>query len=114
MPFVSVRTSASLSEAQREEIHQGIERSVQQRTGKPVPYIMVAIEDGLPLYMGGKRTARGAMVEVRLLGGSGRAAYEGVCADLTQLLVGSAGLDPHDIYMTFEGIEHWGQAGRLF
>ena len=114
MPFVQTRLTVKLNDSQCENLHTKIEEIIKDELSKPVGYIMVGIEDGYRLYMGGKHLDRGAMISVQYYGGASESALNSITARLCSLLEELFGISPSCVYVTYQSINDWGFNGRNF
>lgn len=114
MPMVDSRISVKLDESQDALVHEALTQAAASALGKPAMYVMVQVQDGASLWMGGKKLEQGAYIHVRSFGSISRNAAESFAAKATEFLASKLGLDPAGIYISFEGISLWGWQGSLF
>ena len=67
MPFINVKTSASLTEEKRDTIKTELGQAVSVM-GKGESFLMVGFEENVPLYFGGEAQKKCAFVDVRVFG----------------------------------------------
>ena len=114
MPMVDASISVKLDESQDALVHEALTQAAASALGKPAMYVMVQVQDGASLFMGGRRLEKGAYIHVRSFGSISRSAAESFASKATEFLSSKLGLDPAGIYVSFEGISLWGWQGSLF
>ncbi len=113
MPFITVKTSAKLSEQVKLEIENKLTDSISILPGKTSNYFMCAVEDNISMMFHGDKQPT-AFVEVKIFGRSTREAYTDLTAEICEILEKSAGVAPDYCYVKFEEVENWGFNKRLF
>lgn len=113
MPFIDCKISKKLTDEQKEEIKNGLGKSVSIMR-KPESYLMVGICDNYDLWFAGKRAENGAFISVSVFGNVNPAESQKMTAAVCNLLADVAGLDGEEIYVTYQGINNWGFDGGNF
>lgn len=113
MPFISVKTSAKLSEQVKLEIERELTDSISLLPGKTSRYFMCAVEDNISMMFHSDK-ALTAFVEVKIFGRSTREAYTALTAKICDILQENAGVEPDFCYVKFEEVENWGFNKGLF
>lgn len=113
MPNMHFYTNLTVTPEQKTEIKKAFAESIAIIPGKSEKWLMVIIEDGVSIYLGGS-DAPCAMVSVELLGSADGAIYEKVTADVTAKLSKLLGLAPDRIYTKYSEYRHWGYNGEHF
>ncbi len=113
MPFISVKTSAKLSEQVKLGIEQELTEAISLLPGKTPRYFMCAVEDNISMMFHSDK-APTAFVEVKIFGRSTREAYTALTAEICDILRENAGVEPDFCYVKFEEVENWGFNKGLF
>ena len=82
--------------------------------GKSENYLMVGINDGYDLWMGGNRLEKGAYVSVSLLGNAKSEAYEKMTAAICDIYEEELGIPGTAVYVTYHPVSDWGWNGSNF
>ena len=67
MPFIDSKVTVKMSDAQKETLKSSLGQAI-TTMNKTESYLMVGINDGYDLFMGGKKLDKGAYVEVSVFG----------------------------------------------
>ena len=114
MPFIQVRLSVSIDNAQKNDLQEKLSNVVSIALSKPQAYIMSEISGDCSLYMNSKTLDSGAYISISLLGNTTKAA----CSDLTKkicdILSTDLGINPSQVYITYTPMELWGWNGMMF
>ena len=115
MPLLKLYTSAAVPKDERDELLYRLSTAVAQGLSKPESFMMVVLDDNLPMLMGGV-AATAALLEVRSVGAISPAQASSLTARLTQLVSQALQLPPDRVYCTFEGVAGamWGHNGNTF
>ena len=81
---------------------------------KSETYLMVGIEDGYSLWLGGKKLEKGAYVSVSLYGDAPKAAYDRLTGQICTLLGDKLGIPGSAVYVTYHPVSDWGWNGSNF
>ncbi|MCD8200876.1 MAG: hypothetical protein LUD47_02255, partial [Clostridia bacterium] len=109
MPYIDCKVSKKLDGAQMDEIKSKLGKAV-GIIGKPEFYLMVGIEDGYTLYMGGNKPDAAAFVSVSLFGKSSSSNYEKMTAEICNIFK-AYGIDGKNVYVTYSEVPNWGWNG---
>ena len=113
MPNMHFHTNIEVTKEQKTEIKKAFAESIALIPGKSEKWLMVIIEDGVSMYLGGSDEPC-AMVTVELLGSASGEIYEKVTADVTRKLNALLGIAPERIYTKYSEFTHWGYNGEHF
>ena len=108
MPFIEVKTSASLTDAQCEAIKSGLGKAICAIPGKSESWLMVEVTPNCKLWFRGDASADSAMVRVAVLGKISAGDSERMTAEVTKVLGREAGLSPDRIYISYSEHDKWG------
>ncbi len=114
MPYISVKTSATLLPEQKDAIMMRLGKDITRIPGKTEKALMVDITDCHDLYMAGSALANGAFVDVRMFGEAEKADKKAFTEAVFSTLSTVCGMDPKNIYLTIDSYEEWGTRGSLF
>ncbi len=114
MPFINVKTNASLTKEKKEIIKRRLFDSISIIPGKSDRYLMVAVEDGIDMAFHRDSDANIAMVEVKIFGGSTKDAYQRLTASICMILSDEADVSGDYCYVKFEESKYWGYNGFMF
>ena len=112
MPFINVKTNASLSIEQEKEIKAKLGETVTLLPGKTENWLMVNIEDDSHLYFRGSSDTVNAIAEVKLFGAASAEDYEKMTEAVCGILKESAGAE--EVYVKYEEVRYWGYNGSNF
>ncbi|MDD6022610.1 MAG: phenylpyruvate tautomerase MIF-related protein [Acutalibacteraceae bacterium] len=113
MPFISTKTNTQITKEKEEAVKAKLGKAI-SALGKSEGWLMLEFRDDCRLWFKGKNDRPLAMVEVSLFGAAGRAAYEKMTAEITDILSSELGIAPGDIYVKYEEVENWGWNGSNF
>ena len=113
MPFIDSRVTVSVTDRQKEEIKSELGKLI-TTLNKSETYLMVSIEDGCDLWLGGKRLEKGAYVAVSLYGSAPREAYDRLTGQICDLLNEMLGIPGSAVYVTYHPVSDWGWNGQNF
>ena len=113
MPMIDARFTVALDEAQKEELKTEFGRLI-GTLGKSEAYLMVSIEGGKDLWLGGRPLEKGAYVEVSLLGDAGSELYSKMTGQFCELFAEKLGIPGNAVYVTYHPVRDWGWNGRNF
>ena len=116
MPYINCVTSASLDDAQREKIKAGFADALQKHAGKPEQWLMIAFNDGVPMYFKGNRDSQAAYIEIKHIGTFTPQQKENVAKAFCKLMHDAAGVPGLGAYVVFTGRDggDWAHNGALF
>ncbi len=113
MPFIDSKISVKVTEEKKEIIKAEFGK-LMSVLGKSETYLMVGIEDGYSLWMGGKKLEKGAYVSVSLLGNAPSASYEKLTEAICSLFEKELGINGSSVYVTYHPVADWGWNGANF
>ena len=113
MPMIDARVTVALDDAQKEELKNEFGRLI-GTLGKSEAYLMVAIEVGKDLWLGGRKLEKGAFISVSLLGDAGSELYSKMTGQICELLESKLGIPGNAVYVTYHPVRDWGWNGRNF
>ncbi len=113
MPFIHVKTNASVSGAAAESIKSKLGTAITAIPGKSEGWLMVEIEGDRQLYFKGS-DAPAAMVEVSIYGSASSNALSTLTSHITGILLEALGIPSDRIYVSYMSTDHWGWNGSNF
>ena len=113
MPNMHFYTNLTVPSETKTEIKKAFADAISLIPGKSEKWLMVIIEDGKSMYLGGSDAPCG-MVSIELLGSAEGKTYEKVTAEITQRLTKLLPLAPDRIYTKYSEYRHWGYNGEHF
>lgn len=108
MPYINLRTSAKLDETKMEEIKSALGKAITTLPGKTETYLMVDLEGGASLWLGGDNSKPLAMIDVKIFGHAKPADFSKMTAVLCDICHDKLGIDPTGVYVTYAEVENWG------
>lgn len=114
MPYINLKTSAEITPAQMEDIKSELGKAITTLPGKTESYLMVSLEGGAKLWLGGDGSKPLAMIEVKIYGHAKPADFSKMTAVLCDICERKLGIDPTGVYVTYAEVENWGWNGRNF
>lgn len=115
MPLIKVDATERLEDEEKRALCAKLSRICAETMGKPESYVMVALNEGAAILLGGQ-PGPAAFVDVRgiggLSGGANRTLSEQICQVLTQV----ARIPSNRVYLNFASVDavNWGHDGRTF
>jgi len=113
MPFIEVKTSVHLTQANKEVIKSGLGEVITLIPGKTEAVTMVGLVGDYDLYFGGVEMKAAAYVEVKMYKSISLEAKTAVNEGIFKLLKKTLSIDPDSLYITFFEQAEWGVKGRL-
>ena len=113
MPFIDARMTVKATDAQKEEIKSELGRLI-TTLNKSETYLMVSLNDGCDLWLGGEKLEKGAYVAVSLYGEAPKAAYDKLTGQICSLLSEKLGIPGKAVYVTYHPLSDWGWNGSNF
>jgi phenylpyruvate tautomerase PptA (4-oxalocrotonate tautomerase family) len=113
MPFIDARVTVPVSPEAKEELKSELGQLI-TALNKSETYLMVQIEDGRDLWLGGRKLEKGAYVAVSLYGSAPREAYDRMTEALCGLLSRKLGIPGSAVYVTYHPVSDWGWNGSNF
>lgn len=113
MPFINTRTSAEISKEQEILLKEKMGKAI-SLIGKSESWLMLNFEDNCRLYFKGDNSKNMAIVEVALFGKANNSQYDALTEKLTEEISEVLKIDPSNVYIKYEEVEHWGYNGFNF
>lgn len=113
MPFINTRTSAEISKEQEILLKEKMGKAI-SLIGKSESWLMLNFEDNCCLYFKGDNSKNMAIIEVALFGKANNSQYDALTEKLTQEISEVLKIDPSNVYIKYEEVEHWGYNGFNF
>ena len=113
MPFIDAKLTIKLDDAKKEDLKSSFGQLISV-IGKPESYLMVGIQDGYDLWMGGRKLEKGAYVAVSLLGNAPSSQYDKMTGEICSLLESKYGISGDSVYVTYHPVSDWGYNGGNF
>lgn len=114
MPYMKLTTTAKVTPQTADAIKADFGKAIENFPGKSEQWLMVAIEDGIPMWMRGDNSADTAMVDVELLGAVNKNASNSMTAAVCEILEKNLGIAPDRVYVKYTGYSDWGWNGGNF
>ena len=113
MPFIDSKITLKLGEETKEQLKCELGKTM-ALIGKAETYLMVGIDDGYDLWMGGNKLDKGAYVEVSLLGDAGADAYKKMTGAICDIFERLLSIPPSGVYIKYHPVTDWGWNGTNF
>lgn len=113
MPFINTRTSAEISKEQEILLKEKMGKAI-SLIGKSESWLMLNFEDKCRLYFKGDNSKNMAIIEVALFGKANNSQYDALTEKLTEEVSEVLKIDPSNVYIKYEEVEHWGYNGFNF
>ena len=114
MPYIKLTTSAKVAPQTAESIKAAFGKAIENFPGKSEQWLMVSVQDCVPMWFRGDNSADTAMVDVELLGAVNSAASSKMTADVCAILEKHLGIAPDRVYVKYTGYSDWGWNGNNF
>lgn len=115
MPFINVKTNADLTAEAMGKIKSDLGNAITIFPGKSESWLMVAIEDKVPMWFKGNGERTVVYAEVKVFGNDiNPAVAENMTAEMTEILSDGTRATPADIYITYSACKDWGWNGGNF
>ena len=113
MPFIDSKITLKLEDETKEQLKCELGKTM-ALIGKSETYLMVGINDGYDLWMGGDKLDKGAYVEVSLLGDAGSDAYKKMTKEICGIFERILNIPPAGVYIKYHPVSDWGWNGTNF
>lgn len=113
MPFIDSKITVNVTEENKETIKTELGKAI-AIINKPESFLMVGMDDGYDLYMGGRKLDKGAFVAVSLFGNAPSEQYDKLTAEICRIYEEQLGIPGNAVYVTYTGVQDWGWNGRNF
>ncbi len=114
MPSINVKTNTKLTAPKKEIIKRRLFDCIGIIPGKSDQYLMLTIEDNVDMAFHRESDMKMAMVEVKILGGSTKDAYQRLTKAICMVLNDEAKVEGENCYVKFEEVNYWGYNGFIF
>lgn len=113
MPFINVKTTATLDGAKKEVLNAELCRITKESLGKGENWVMTGYEDNASLVF--QESAEDiAYVEVNAFGAPSAAGADKMTSGVCQLIEKELGIPASRIYVSYWGTDKWGWNGGNF
>ena len=102
-----------MSDDQKEALKSSLGQAI-TTMNKTESYLMVGINDGYDLFMGGKKLDKGAYVEVSVFGDVTPKACDAMTGKICDIFADVLGIPGNAVYVTYHGVHDWGWNGGNF
>jgi phenylpyruvate tautomerase PptA (4-oxalocrotonate tautomerase family) len=115
MPLIKVDATERLKDEEKKALCAKLSRICAETMGKPESYVMVALNEGSAILLGGQ-PGPAAFVDVRGIGGLSGSVNRTLSERICQVLAEVARIPSKRVYLNFASIEavDWGHDGRTF
>ena len=114
MPFIDVKTTASVSDDKCEALKTEIGKAISLIPGKSEGWLMVEIEPDKKIWFRGDDAGDSAMVTVAVFGSVSDRDAEKLTDRITEILSSQLGIAPDRIYVSYSEHDKWGWNGSNF
>lgn len=114
MPCIQTKTNIKITPAQEQALKEKFGDIIELIPGKSEKWLMLLFEDGQRLWFHGENQEPTAFVEVKVFGTHSRPVYEKFTDAVCTALYEELGIEPKQVYVKYEQIEHWGWNSRNF
>ena len=113
MPFISTKTTVSISKEQEQELVSRFGKAM-ELINKSEVWLMLDFNDNCRMYFAGSNENPSVFLDVSLLGKATKEGYDALtkqlCADVSEVL----GIDEGCVYVKYEEADTWGMNGSNF
>lgn len=113
MPFINVKTTVGVTDAQKANIVGALGKSVAVMH-KLESHLMVGVEQNYSLFFGGKQLDKGAFVSVDTFGTPASGDCNKMTAEVCKILDKELGIPADKVYVKYAGTDDWGFNGSNF
>ena len=103
MPFIDSKVTVKMSDDQKETLKSSLGQAI-TTMNKTESYLMVGINDGYDLFMGGKKLDKGAYVEVSVFGDVTPKACDAMTGKICDIFADVLGIPGNAVYVTYQNI----------
>ena len=114
MPFISTKTSKTLTVEQKTALKERFGKAIELIPGKSERWLMLGFEDGITMSFAGNMTEPAAMVEVDIFGSTTKAAYDSLTKELCAIVEDITAIPASRIYIKYREVDTWGWNGQNF
>lgn len=113
MPFINVKTNASVSDNKKESIKAKLGQAITAIPGKSEGWLMVGIEADYDLWFKGD-AAPAAMIEVSIFGSASSGALSNLTGKITDIMNRELSIPADRVYVKYASTNDWGWNGSNF
>ena len=113
MPFIDSKVTTKVPNDKKEKIKAELGKYM-ATLHKSESHLMVGIEDGYDLWLGGKKLDKGAYVSVSLYGSADKKDYDKLTGQICSMYEAELGIPSDSVYVTYHPISDWGWNGSNF
>ena len=114
MPFFKAKINFSLDENQEKILKTELGKAVCNNFGYSEEYLLAIFEENQKMYLRGEKTEKIAFIEVEVFGNKFHAGYKNFSHDVTIIFQEILQIPPQNIYIKFEDIVAFSNAGNYF
>ncbi len=114
MPYINLKTSKKISTLEGEKVKAAFGKAIECFPGKSEAYLMVGIEDEIPMWFRGDNSQDTAIVDVDLLGAVNSEASEKMTEVICDIMENELSISPDRVYVKYTGYNDWGWNKRNF
>lgn len=114
MPYISTKTTASISQEKRDIIKTKLGKAIELIPGKSENWLMLSFDENAIMYFKGRNDRELAFIEVKIFGASTSEAYKKLTKEITNIIHDELYIDPDCIYVKYEEVSNWGWNGNNF
>ncbi len=114
MPFINSKVNVPISDAQQQEISDGLIAAASEALGKGESWVMLGFEDNCRLYFRGDKDTPTAYLEVSIFGSENRSAFDAFTAKACDVINKVLGVPKDRIYVKYHAVSSWGWNGGNF
>ncbi len=108
MPYINLKTSKKVTAEEGLKVKTAFGKAIECFPGKSEAYLMVGIEDSIPMWFRGDNSADTAIVDVDLLGAVNSEASEKMTEVICDVLEKELLISPDRVYVKYTGYKDWG------
>lgn len=113
MPFIELKTSATISKEKEIELKTAFGNAITLIPGKSEQWLMLNFCDNQKMWFKGINEPT-AMLEVKIYGSASSENYSNLTAKLTEIVSEVLSIPIGRIYVKYDEVEYWGYAGNNF
>ena len=114
MPFINSKVNVPISEAQQQEISDGLIAAACEALGKGESWVMLGFEENCRLYFRGDSKTPTAYLEVSIFGGENRSGFDAFTGKACEVINKVLGVPKDRIYVKYHAVSSWGWNGGNF
>lgn len=114
MPFIDVKITKSISDAEKTALKTELGNAISLFPGKSEAWLMCNIESDSAMWFRGENVSHCAFVEVKLFGNVDKNASEKFTAEVCDYFGSNFSISPDHVYIRYEGGTDWGWNGNNF